>query len=96
MRLSFQRLNVQQHVIHAIVLPLLCDEDGRVRHAAAAALCRLVPRLYHHAGTGAGAGASSTSQPADPIIARAHAQSAKHLSPVLHESSFSTGPQPGE
>ena len=35
-----QHLELQSHVVDEVVLGLLCDDDGRVRHAAAQAVCR--------------------------------------------------------
>ncbi|XP_046383294.1 huntingtin isoform X2 [Ischnura elegans] len=36
----------QDQVLHQILLPLLGDEDNRVRHAAAAAFVRIIPNLF--------------------------------------------------
>ncbi|XP_071090376.1 huntingtin-like isoform X1 [Haliotis cracherodii] len=40
------RLNLQDHYLSHVIIPLLGDEDGRVRHAASRTLLRLVPKLF--------------------------------------------------
>ncbi|XP_071441491.1 huntingtin [Hetaerina americana] len=40
------RSDFQDQVLHEILLPLLGDEDNRVRHAAAAAFVRIIPHLF--------------------------------------------------
>ena len=37
---AFQRLQIQQHYVQKVIIPLLGDEDGRVRNAASLALNR--------------------------------------------------------
>ena len=43
---TLQRLQIQQHYVQKVIIPLLGDEDGRVRNAASLALNRCVLFLY--------------------------------------------------
>ncbi|XP_041368406.1 huntingtin-like isoform X2 [Gigantopelta aegis] len=69
------KLSLQDHYLKEVILPLLGDEDGRVRHAVARTLLRLIPHLFfsvdypHH----------------DPVMAYAEDTTNRFLHPVLHE-----------
>ena len=54
-------MELQKHTIEDVMLYLLGDEDGRVRHAAATALITMVPRLFFPVDT----------PQHDPVIAKA-------------------------
>ncbi len=56
-----QKLELQRHLVEDVMLHLLSDEDGRVRHAAAVALVAVVPRLFFPV----------DSPQHDPVIAKA-------------------------
>jgi huntingtin len=38
--------SLQQEIITSVLMPLICDEDHRIRNAAAAAIVRIVPNLF--------------------------------------------------
>ncbi|XP_078588724.1 huntingtin-like isoform X3 [Branchiostoma floridae x Branchiostoma japonicum] len=62
-------MNCQQRLLEDIVLHLVGDDDYRVRHAATAALSRLVPRLFY-----------PVDHPQhDPVVASAKEYSSAHL-----------------
>ncbi|XP_066278564.1 huntingtin-like isoform X4 [Branchiostoma lanceolatum] len=62
-------MNCQQRLLEDIVLHLIGDDDYRVRHAATAALVRLVPRLFY-----------PVDHPQhDPVVASAKGYSSAHL-----------------
>eukprot|EP00058_Branchiostoma_floridae_P006836 XP_002592324.1 hypothetical protein BRAFLDRAFT_101261 [Branchiostoma floridae] len=62
-------MNCQQRLLEDIVLHLMGDDDYRVRHAATAALGRLVPRLFY-----------PVDHPQhDPVVASAKEYSSAHL-----------------
>ncbi|XP_078717925.1 huntingtin isoform X2 [Lampetra fluviatilis] len=61
----------------ASILRLLSDEDGRVRHAAAASLSRLVPNLFFEC----------DQAQSDPVVAIARAHTASCLELLVHENS---------
>ncbi|XP_057402207.1 huntingtin isoform X2 [Balaenoptera acutorostrata] len=69
-------LKLQERVLNSIVIPLLGDEDPRVRHVAAASLMRLVPKLFYKCDQGQ----------ADAVVAMARGQSSVHLKPLMHEA----------
>jgi len=69
-------LKLQERVLHDVVIYLLGDEDPRVRHVAAAALMRLVPKLFYKCDQGQ----------ADPVVAVARDQSSVYLKLLMHET----------
>ncbi|ETE61475.1 Huntingtin, partial [Ophiophagus hannah] len=69
-------LKLQDRVLKEVVISLLGDEDPRVRRVAAAALVRLVPKLYSSCDTGQ----------ADPVVALAKEQSSIYLKLLMHET----------
>uniref|UniRef100_A0A8C7ACU7 Huntingtin n=1 Tax=Neovison vison TaxID=452646 RepID=A0A8C7ACU7_NEOVI len=69
-------LKLQERVLHDVVIYLLGDEDPRVRHVAAAALIRLVPKLFYKCDQGQ----------ADPVVAVARDQSSVYLKLLMHET----------
>uniref|UniRef100_A0A673TZ91 Huntingtin n=1 Tax=Suricata suricatta TaxID=37032 RepID=A0A673TZ91_SURSU len=69
-------LKLQDRVLNNVVIYLLGDEDPRVRHVAAAALMRLVPKLFYKCDQGQ----------ADPVVAVARDQSSVYLKPLMHET----------
>ncbi|XP_034528082.1 huntingtin [Ailuropoda melanoleuca] len=69
-------LKLQERVLHDVVIHLLGDEDPRVRHVAAAALMRLVPKLFYKCDQGQ----------ADPVVAVARDQSSVYLKLLMHEA----------
>ncbi|KAM5271600.1 huntingtin [Ctenodactylus gundi] len=69
-------LKLQERVLSDLVICLLGDEDARVRHAAAAALARLVPKLFYNCDQGQ----------ADPVVAVARDQSSVYLKLLMHET----------
>ncbi|XP_026341829.2 huntingtin [Ursus arctos] len=69
-------LKLQERVLHDVVIHLLGDEDPRVRHVAAAALMRLVPKLFYKCDQGQ----------ADPVVAVARDQSSVYLKLLMHET----------
>uniref|UniRef100_A0A8C0PZF1 Huntingtin n=1 Tax=Canis lupus familiaris TaxID=9615 RepID=A0A8C0PZF1_CANLF len=69
-------LKLQERVLHDVVIYLLGDEDPRVRHVAAAALMRLVPKLFYKCDQGQ----------ADPVVAVARDQSSVYLKLLMHEA----------
>ncbi|XP_061440675.1 huntingtin [Rhineura floridana] len=69
-------LKLQDRILNNVVISLLGDEDPRVRHVAAAALIRLVPRLFYNCDQGQ----------ADPIVAVAREQSSVYLKLLMHET----------
>ena len=54
-------MELQKHMVEDVILNLLGDEDGRVRHAAATALVAMVPKLFYPVDT----------PQHDPVIAKA-------------------------
>uniref|UniRef100_A0A8C6Y6F0 Huntingtin n=1 Tax=Naja naja TaxID=35670 RepID=A0A8C6Y6F0_NAJNA len=69
-------LKLQDRVLKEVVISLLGDEDPRVRRVAAAALVRLVPKLYSSCDAGQ----------ADPVVALAKEQSSIYLKLLMHET----------
>ncbi|KAM6440076.1 huntingtin isoform 3-T3 [Liasis olivaceus] len=69
-------LKLQDRVLKEVVISLLGDEDPRVRRVAAAALVRLVPKLFYNCDTGQ----------ADPVVALAKEQSGLYLKLLMHET----------
>ncbi|XP_053314203.1 huntingtin [Spea bombifrons] len=69
-------LHLQDRVLHNVIISLLGDEDARVRHVAAAALARLVPKLFYSCDQGQ----------ADPVVAAARDQSGVYLKVLMHET----------
>ncbi|XP_066488921.1 huntingtin [Tiliqua scincoides] len=69
-------LKLQERVLNNVVISLLGDEDPRVRHIAAAALIRLVPKLFYNCDQGQ----------ADPVVAVARDQSSVYLKLLMHET----------
>ncbi|XP_074848498.1 huntingtin isoform X2 [Carettochelys insculpta] len=69
-------LKLQDRVLNNVVIYLLGDEDPRVRHIAAAALMRLVPKLFYSCDQGQ----------ADPVVAVARDQSSVYLKLLMHET----------
>uniref|UniRef100_A0A670ZHJ8 Huntingtin n=1 Tax=Pseudonaja textilis TaxID=8673 RepID=A0A670ZHJ8_PSETE len=69
-------LKLQDRVLKEVVIFLLGDEDPRVRRVAAAALVRLVPKLYSSCDAGQ----------ADPVVALAKEQSSIYLKLLMHET----------
>ncbi|CAK6962936.1 huntingtin isoform X10 [Scomber scombrus] len=70
------RLRLQERVINDVVVFLLGDDDPRVRHIAASAVSRLVPRLFYDCDQGQ----------VDPIVAIARDQSSVYLQLLMHET----------
>uniref|UniRef100_A0A670JRY6 Huntingtin n=1 Tax=Podarcis muralis TaxID=64176 RepID=A0A670JRY6_PODMU len=70
------RRNVHERMLNDVVISLLGDEDPRVRHVAAAALIRLVPKLFYNCDQGQ----------ADPVVAVARDQSSVYLKLLMHET----------
>ncbi|XP_056135883.1 huntingtin [Lampris incognitus] len=70
------RLRLQERVLNDVVIHLLGDEDPRVRHVAASAVSRLVPRLFYDCDQGQ----------ADPVVAIARDQSSVYLQLLMHET----------
>ncbi|NXK98493.1 HD protein, partial [Formicarius rufipectus] len=69
-------LKLQERVLDNVVICLLGDEDPRVRHVAASALLRLVPKLFYNCDQGQ----------ADPVVAVARDQSSVYLKLLMHET----------
>ncbi|KAG7458857.1 hypothetical protein MATL_G00225080 [Megalops atlanticus] len=69
-------LKLQDRVLNDVVIHFLGDEDPRVRHAAAATVSRLIPRLFYDCDQGQ----------ADPVVAIARDQSSVHLQLLMHET----------
>ncbi|XP_044202216.1 huntingtin isoform X1 [Thunnus albacares] len=70
------RLRLQERVLNDVVVHLLGDDDPRVRHVAASAVSRLVPRLFYDCDQGQ----------VDPIVAIARDQSSVYLQLLMHET----------
>uniref|UniRef100_A0A668A422 Huntingtin n=1 Tax=Myripristis murdjan TaxID=586833 RepID=A0A668A422_9TELE len=70
------RLCLQDRVLNDVVIHLLGDEDPRVRHVAASAVSRLVPRLFYDCDQGQ----------VDPVVAIARDQSSVYLQLLMHET----------
>ncbi|XP_076001900.1 huntingtin isoform X2 [Genypterus blacodes] len=70
------RLRLQDRVLSDVVIRLLGDDDPRVRHVAASAVSRLVPRLFFDCDQGQ----------ADPVVAIARDQSSVYLQLLMHET----------
>ncbi|XP_039217435.1 huntingtin isoform X2 [Crotalus tigris] len=69
-------LKLQERVLKEVVISLLGDKDPRVRRVAAAALVRLVPKLFYSCDGGQ----------ADPVVALAKEQSSVYLKLLMHET----------
>ncbi|XP_064193966.1 huntingtin-like [Anguilla rostrata] len=69
-------LKLQDRVLNDVVIHFLGDEDPRVRHAAAATVSRLIPRLFF----------DCDPAQADPVVAIARDHSAAHLKLLMHET----------
>uniref|UniRef100_A0A7N8X0X9 Huntingtin n=1 Tax=Mastacembelus armatus TaxID=205130 RepID=A0A7N8X0X9_9TELE len=70
------RLRLQDRVLNDVVIHLLGDDDPRVRHVAASAVSRLVPRLFYDCDQGQ----------VDPVVAIARDQSSVYLQLLMHET----------
>uniref|UniRef100_A0A3Q3F7X8 Huntingtin n=1 Tax=Labrus bergylta TaxID=56723 RepID=A0A3Q3F7X8_9LABR len=70
------RLRLQERVLNDVVINLLGDDDPRVRHVAASAVSRLVPRLFFECDQGQ----------VDPVVAIARDQSSVYLQLLMHET----------
>lgn len=70
------RLELQDRVLHDVVIYLLGDDDPRVRHVAASAVSRLIARLFYDCDQGQ----------ADPVVAVARDQSSVYLQLLMHET----------
>lgn len=70
------RLQLQDRVLNDVVICLLGDDDPRVRHVAASAVSRLVPRLFYDCDQGQ----------VDPVVAIARDQSSVYLQLLMHET----------
>uniref|UniRef100_A0A7N5ZWY4 Huntingtin n=1 Tax=Anabas testudineus TaxID=64144 RepID=A0A7N5ZWY4_ANATE len=70
------RLRLQDRVLNDVVVRLLGDDDPRVRHVAASAVSRLVPRLFYDCDQGQ----------VDPVVAIARDQSSVYLQLLMHET----------
>lgn len=70
------RLELQERVLHNVVICLLGDDDPRVRHVAASVVSRLVARLFYDCDQGQG----------DPVVAVARDQSSVYLQLLMHET----------
>ncbi|KAK2815696.1 hypothetical protein Q5P01_026163 [Channa striata] len=70
------RLRLQERVLNDVVIRLLGDDDPRVRHVAASAVSRLVPRLFYDCDQGQ----------VDPVVAVARDQSSVYLQLLMHET----------
>ncbi|GFR89453.1 huntingtin [Elysia marginata] len=68
-----KKLSLQEHCLRDILLHLLGDEDGRVRTAAALAICRVVPKMHF----------ASDSPQQDPVVSVAADQTQALLSPIM-------------
>ncbi|KAJ8416476.1 hypothetical protein AAFF_G00357640 [Aldrovandia affinis] len=69
-------LKLQDRVVNDVVVPLLGDEDPRVRHVAASTISRLVTRLFYDCDQGQ----------ADPVVSIARDQSSVYLQLLMHET----------
>ncbi|KAG7461857.1 hypothetical protein MATL_G00195620 [Megalops atlanticus] len=69
-------LKLQDRVLNDVVIPLLGDEDPRVRHVAASTVSRLVSRLFYDCDQGQ----------TDPVVSIARDQSSVHLQLLMHET----------
>ncbi|KAG5845042.1 hypothetical protein ANANG_G00134640 [Anguilla anguilla] len=69
-------LKLQDRVLNEVIIPLLGDEDPRVRHVAAATVSRLVSRLFYDCDQGQ----------ADPVVSIAKDQSSVYLQLLMHET----------
>ncbi|XP_058495756.1 huntingtin isoform X3 [Solea solea] len=70
------RLRLQDRILNDVVIRLLGDDDPRVRHIAASAVSRLVPRLFYDCDQGQ----------VDPVVAIARDQSSVYLQLLMHET----------
>ncbi|XP_041838863.1 huntingtin isoform X2 [Melanotaenia boesemani] len=70
------QLQLQERVLNDVVLHLLGDDDPRVRHVAASAVSRLVPKLFYDCDQGQ----------VDPVVAIARDQSSVYLQLLMHET----------
>ncbi|XP_034443327.1 huntingtin isoform X2 [Hippoglossus hippoglossus] len=70
------RLRLQERILNDVVIRLLGDDDPRVRHVAASAVSRLVPRLFYDCDQGQ----------VDPVVAIARDQSSVYLQLLMHET----------
>ncbi|XP_056228134.1 huntingtin isoform X5 [Seriola aureovittata] len=69
-------LRLQDRILNDVVIRLLGDDDPRVRHVAASAVSRLVPRLFYDCDQGQ----------VDPVVAIARDQSSVYLQLLMHET----------
>ncbi|KAK7109044.1 hypothetical protein V1264_013160 [Littorina saxatilis] len=76
------RIQLQQHYVRKVIIPLLGDEDGRVRNASASSLIRLIPNLFF----------SVDNPQHDAVIAAAKDESDILLYPIMHEFSMEAPP----
>ncbi|XP_024914358.1 huntingtin isoform X2 [Cynoglossus semilaevis] len=70
------RLRLQDRVLSDVMIHLLGDDDPRVRHVAATAVSKLVPRLFYDCDQGQ----------VDPVVAVARDQSSVYLQLLMHEA----------
>ncbi|KAM4585009.1 huntingtin isoform 1-T1 [Odontesthes bonariensis] len=70
------RLRLQDRVLNDVVIRLLGDDDPRVRHVAASAVSRLVPKMFYDCDQGQ----------VDPVVAIARDQSSVYLQLLMHET----------
>ncbi|XP_071359997.1 huntingtin isoform X1 [Trachinotus anak] len=70
------RLRLQDRILNDVFIRLLGDDDPRVRHVAASAVSRLVPRLFYDCDQGQ----------VDPVVAIARDQSSVYLQLLMHET----------
>ncbi|KAJ8383153.1 hypothetical protein SKAU_G00039310 [Synaphobranchus kaupii] len=69
-------LKLQDRALNEVIVPLLGDEDPRVRHVAASTVSRLVTRLFYDCDQGQ----------ADPVVSMARDQSSVYLQLLMHET----------
>lgn len=72
----------QDHVFSKALIPLLGDDDSRVRQAAANAVCRIIPKLFHCA----------DHPHQDPVTALAKEKTDAYLDPIMRERCFPCHP----
>ncbi|XP_033756060.1 huntingtin-like [Pecten maximus] len=71
------KLNLQHRVIHDVIIPLLGNEDHRVRHSAAQTLVKVIPQLFF----------SADHCQQDPVISVAKDHTGNLLTPDLPSAS---------